>query len=154
MEVIGFLGLKKLFGIHPSVGAALSQARKRRQKLAGRQLRVHRSLRQRTALITRFRRACPGSERTSDGYIERPIISPFSPKAKTAKTGTSGQRQFGSCQLYPRPRQARRKILLSNRGVYRLISNGALARFLQRLKSSGSGYLSSGLEQPCDSGFH
>ena len=31
-----------------------------------------------TALIkTRFRRACPGSERTSDGYIGRPIIPPF-----------------------------------------------------------------------------
>ena len=32
---------------------------------------------ERTALIIRFRRACPGSERTSDGYIERPITPPF-----------------------------------------------------------------------------
>ena len=31
MEVIGFLGLRKLFGIHPSVEAALSRARKRRK---------------------------------------------------------------------------------------------------------------------------
>ena len=36
-------------------------------------------LSERTALITRFRRACPGSERTSDGYIERPIIPPLAP---------------------------------------------------------------------------
>ena len=33
---------------------------------------------ERTALITRFRRAYPGSERTSGGYIERPIIPPIS----------------------------------------------------------------------------
>ena len=52
--------------------------------------------RERTALITRFRRACPGSERTNDGYIERPIIPPI-----PAGMGASGQRQFGSCQLYP-----------------------------------------------------
>ena len=32
---------------------------------------------ERTTLITRFRRACPGSERTSDGYIQRPIVPPF-----------------------------------------------------------------------------
>ena len=65
---------------------------------------------ERTALITRFRRACPGSERTSDGYIERPIIPPYpreSPKAIPAEMGASGQRQFGSCQLCPRPGQAR-----------------------------------------------
>ena len=33
---------------------------------------------ERPALIIRFRRACPGSERTSDGYIERPLIPPIS----------------------------------------------------------------------------
>ena len=32
---------------------------------------------ERTALFTRFRRACPGSERTSGGYIERPITPPL-----------------------------------------------------------------------------
>ena len=32
LEVIGFLGLNKLFGIHASVEAALSRARKRREK--------------------------------------------------------------------------------------------------------------------------
>ena len=79
---------------------------------------------ERPALVTRFRRACPGSERTSDSYIERPIIPPFpreSPKAIPAEMGASWQRRFGSCQLYPRPGQAQRKIFQSNRGVYRII---------------------------------
>ena len=46
----------------------------------------------RPALITRFRRACPGSERTSDGYIERPFIPPFpreSPSAIPEEMGAS-----------------------------------------------------------------
>ena len=49
---------------------------------------------ERTALITRFRRACPGSERTSDGYIERPII----PLVFAGIAEGDFQRQFGrSC---------------------------------------------------------
>ena len=66
-----------------------------------------------TALILRFRRACPGSERTSDGYIELPVMPPFpreSPEAIPGEMGASGGRWFGSCHLYPRPGQARRKI--------------------------------------------
>ena len=54
------------------------------------------------AQLTRLRRACPGSERTSDGYIDRPIITPFlreSPKAIPAEMGASGQRRFGSHHL-------------------------------------------------------
>ena len=57
---------------------------------------------ERTALITRFRRACPGSERTSDGSIERPIIPPFpreSAKANPAEMGrvASGSLVAASC---------------------------------------------------------
>ena len=50
---------------------------------------------ERTALFTRFRRACPGSERTIDGYIELPIMPPFpreSPLAIPGEMGASGGR--------------------------------------------------------------
>ena len=40
-----------------------------------------------------------------------PPFSPESPKAIPGKMGVSGGRQFGSCHLYSRPGQARRKIL-------------------------------------------
>ena len=45
---------------------------------------------ERTDLITRFRRACPGSERTSDGYIELPIMPPFPRESPEAIPGEMG----------------------------------------------------------------
>ena len=56
---------------------------------------------ERPAILTRFRRACPGSERTSGGYIERPI-TPILPGIAFGDSGENGGRRFGSCHLNPR----------------------------------------------------
>ena len=60
---------------------------------------------ERTALFTRFRRACSGSERTSDGYIELPIMPPFPRESPEAiRRGNGGEWRAASlgkrCHLY------------------------------------------------------
>ena len=46
---------------------------------------------------------------TLSGLSSTPPFPRESPSAIPAEMGASGERQFGSCQLYPRPGQARDK---------------------------------------------